>query len=306
MENPILINIESSNDDSNGETSKTEPLTFLPQNASDQTAPIKDLFGVRKEPFIITAQHSDIGVKRPQNQDTIMSLVALCGGDDPLVPFSISLVADGMGGHADGADASRAVASYVTQNLSSRLLIPMMKDQKINDSVQDIMQQAVLDASRTILITDQSQMGGTTLTCGVIIKSRLYIAHVGDSRAYIYDDVSGELTQLTTDHTYVQQLLVAGEITAEEAAVHPKRNLLFRAITGADVEVDLITRPLPDRGTFVACSDGLWGSIDHSLMTKVIASKGIGLQQKCEQLVAMAIEGGTTDNVSVVLTEFRL
>ena len=114
------------------------------------------------------------------------------------------------------------------------------------------------------------------------------------------------MTQLTADHTYVEQLLQAGEITAEEAAVHPKRNLLFRAITGDDVEVDLITRPLPARGTFIACSDGLWGSIDHEIMTKVIGSKGMNLQQKCEQLVAMAIQGGTTDNVSVVLTEFRL
>ena len=306
MENPILINIESSDEDSNEENSKTEPLTHTPSGDSEKTAPIKDLFGVQPEPYIITAQHSDIGVKRPQNQDTIMSLVALCGGDDPLVPFAISLVADGMGGHADGADASRTVASYVTQNLSSRILIPMMKDQKIQESVQDMMQQAVLDASRTILITDKRQMGGTTLTCGVIIKSRLYIAHVGDSRAYLYDDVSGKMTQLTADHTYVEQLLQAGEITAEEAAVHPKRNLLFRAITGDDVEVDLITRPLPARGTFIACSDGLWGSIDHEIMTKVIGSKGMNLQQKCEQLVAMAIQGGTTDNVSVVLTEFRL
>ena len=307
MDNPLLINVESSDDDSNKEDfSKTEPLEVLLENPAEVTQPAPQLLGIKPGPFIATAQHSDVGVKRPQNQDTAMSIVSLCGADNPIVPFAISLVADGMGGHADGADASKAVATYMTQNLTSRLLIPMMRDQSVSEPVQDIMNQAVLDASRTIHISDQGQLGGTTLTCGVIIKSRLFIAHVGDSRAYLYDHAAGELKVLTEDHTYVQQLLKAGEITEEEAAVHPKRNLLFRAITGSDVEVDLSTCALPSNGVFMVCSDGLWGHIDHELIKKVIAANNQSLQQKCEQLVAMAIEGGTTDNISVVLTEFRL
>lgn len=307
MDNPLLINVESSDEDPNNQDiSKTEPLERNSEQEVDATLPASQLHGVTLSPYIITAQHSDVGVKRSQNQDTAMSIVSLCGGETPLVPFAISLVADGMGGHADGADASKSVANYVTQNLSSRLLIPMMKDQSVSEPVLSIMQQAVLDASRTIHISDQGQMGGTTLTCGVIIKSRLFVAHVGDSRGYLFDYESGELTQLTNDHTYVQQLLNAGEITEEEAAVHPKRNLLFRAITGTDVEVDLMTRPLPSKGMFMVCSDGLWGHIEHDLIQKLLASSNHSLQQKCELLVGMSIEGGTTDNISVVLTEFRL
>lgn len=311
MDNPLLINVDSpgedSNEDSNSDDfSKTEPLERSSIDPSEVTQPAPQLYGVTPNPYIVTAQHSDVGVKRTQNQDTAMSIVSLCGGETPLVPIAISLVADGMGGHADGADASKSVANYVTQNLSSRLLIPMMKDEPVSEPVLSIMQQAVLDASRTIHISDQGQMGGTTLTCGVIVKSRLFIAHVGDSRGYLFDHETGKLKLLTNDHTYVQQLLNAGEITEEEAAVHPKRNLLFRAITGTDVEVDLLTCPLPNKGVFMVCSDGLWGHIEHDLIQKVLASNSHSLQQKCELLIGMSVEGGTTDNISVVLTEFRL
>ena len=161
MDNPLLINIDSSDDDAdsnNEETSKTEPLEGATIRLSEVTQSTAQLLGIEPDPYIATAQHSDVGVKRDQNQDTAMSLVSLCGGDRPIVPFAISLVADGMGGHADGADASRTVANYVTQNLTSRLLIPLMKDQPVSEPVQSIMQQAVLDASRTIHISDQGQL----------------------------------------------------------------------------------------------------------------------------------------------------
>ncbi|MEM8859728.1 MAG: protein phosphatase 2C domain-containing protein [Chloroflexota bacterium] len=305
MDNPLLVNISSA------DKSDTEPLkdsissTLEAGDQQDSTARLEYMSGVREEPFIVTAQHSDIGTHRQQNEDTAISLVSLAGGEKPLMPFAISLVADGMGGHADGADASKSVATYVSQNLISRILLPLMNEKPVNEPVHNIMKQAFLDASRIIHTSDASQLGGTTLTCGVIIKSRLFLAHVGDSRAYMYNSVDGNFEQLTKDHTYVQQLIDSGEITVEEAAVHPKRNLLYRAITGGDVEIDVHTCSLPKRGILVICSDGLLGSVSDDDLKHIVSGPVGSLQQKCEQLVALAIDGGTTDNISVVLTEYR-
>lgn len=311
MKNPHLVNIEPSKSGSDSEDKiQTEPFDKKTrERANDVITQLPDISlaisKVCEEPFIHTAQHSDIGTHRKQNEDIAMSIVSLSGGETPLVPLAISLVADGMGGHADGADASRSVGNYVCQNLLSRILIPLMSNLSVTEPVQSIMKQAVQDASRIIHTDDSDQIGGTTLTCGVIIKSRLFLAHVGDSRAYLFDKKTGELKQLTHDHSYVQQLIDSGEITPEEAAVHPRRNLLYRAITGAEVEIDMFTCPLPKKGILMVCSDGLWGSAPDPVMRKVIANNELLLQDKCEQLVALAIEGGTTDNISVILTEFR-
>lgn len=261
---------------------------------------------IQKKPYIRTGQHSDIGVYRQQNQDTVASFVSLSGGENPLVPLAVSLVADGMGGHADGADASRTVAHHVSQNLISRIIIPLMSNSPVTEPVQSIMKRAVQDANRIIHTDDSEPIGGTTLTCGVIIKSRLFLAHVGDSRAYLYDHVTDEIKQITRDHSYVQQLIDSGEITPEEAAVHPRRNLLYRAITGAEVDIDMFTCPLPKEGTLIVCSDGLWGDVADEKIKATVANDQVDLQEKCEQLIALAIDGGTTDNISVVLTEFRL
>lgn len=303
MDNPFLVNIGTH------KKSDTEPFknpdSPFSSSQQDSTSKLEYMAGVREEPFIRTSQHSDIGTHRQQNEDTAFSLVSLAGGEKPLMPFAISIVADGMGGHADGADASKSVANYIAQNLISRILLPLMQESPVNEPVHNIMKQATLDASRIIHTSDASQLGGTTLTCGVIIKSRLFLAHVGDSRAYLYDGVKDTMVQITKDHTYVQQLIDSGEITEEEAAIHPKRNLLYRAITGGDVEIDLHTSNLPRKGTLMICSDGLWGSVPNEKMRSVITGGAGTLQQKCEQLIALAIQGGTTDNISVVLTEFR-
>ena len=312
MKDPQSVNIDSSRQKAVSEDKiKTEPFDKETRMEAAKVVPPSDNASIvtahiQKEPYIRTGQHSDIGTHRKQNEDTAMSFVSLCGGEVPLVPLAISLVADGMGGHADGADASRSVAHYVSQNLLSRILIPLMSDSPVTEPVQSIMKRAVQDASRIIHTSNSEQIGGTTLTCGVIIKSRLFLAHVGDSRAYLYNDVTGEMKQVTHDHSYVQQLIDSGEITPEEAAVHPRRNLLYRAITGAEVEIDMFTCPLPKEGTLIVCSDGLWGSTTDAKIKGVVTQKDTNLQKKCEQLIALAIEGGTTDNISVVLTEYRL
>ncbi|MFT7586261.1 MAG: serine/threonine protein phosphatase PrpC [Cellvibrionaceae bacterium] len=282
--------------------SEAERAIIIPADSFDATI----ASSIQKEPYIRTGQHSDIGIYRKQNEDVAMSFVSLSGGETPIVPFSISLVADGMGGHADGAKASRSVANYISQNLISRILVPLMNDSSVTEPVQSIMQRSVQDANRVIQSNNAEELGGTTLTCGVIIKTRLFLAHVGDSRAYLYNATDEAMKQITRDHSYVQQLIDSGEITHEEAAVHPRRNLLFKALTGAEVEIDMFTCSLPQTGTLMICSDGLWGSISDSEMQAIIAGKKDSLQQKCERLVALAIEGGTTDNISVVLTEFRL
>jgi protein phosphatase len=135
-----------------------------------------------------------------------------------------------------------------------------------------------------------------------LLGQRLFIAHVGDSRAYMLID--NELSLLTTDHSYVQRLQDAGQLTEEEAAVHPQRNMLYKAVgQGGLLEIDTFTRSLPGSGMLVLCSDGLWGLVNDSKIQEVITSDD-SLMKMTDKLVNMALEAGGHDNISVVLVKF--
>jgi len=170
--------------------------------------------------------------------------------------------------------------------------------------MQDIMLEAADQANQAIYNPDPDKEGGTTLTAALIIGRRLFMTHIGDSRGYLLDE--DDLKLLTTDHSVVQRLQEAGHITAEQAAVHPHRNLLYRALTGSELEVDTYTRALPRKGMMLLCSDGLWGSIDDSEIAKVMKDDSISLYERCDKLVSMALNNGSTDNVTAVLIKFRL
>jgi serine/threonine protein phosphatase PrpC len=97
-----------------------------------------------------------------------------------------------------------------------------------------------------------------------------------------------------------------GQITAEEAENHPHRNLLYNALTGSDLEIDTYTRSLPRQGLILLCSDGLWGSVSDPDMKSVLQNTTLTLQARADLLVQKAILGGSTDNITAVLMDFRL
>ena len=105
--------------------------------------------------------------------------------------------------------------------------------------------------------------GGTTLTVAVILGSQVTLGHVGDTRAYLFEENGAHV--ITRDHSLVKRLEELGQLTPEEAETHPQRNVLYRAIgQGANLEIDVMTHPLPSGGMLLICSDGLWGVVTGS------------------------------------------
>ena len=227
---------------------------------------------------------SNVGVIRKSNED--------CGlGSQYLVA-----VADGMGGHAAGEVASSTVIQTVKENLSS---LPKIADEYSNwlVSTTNLAHSSIGD----LIAADTEKRGmGTTFSTIAILENKIGIGHIGDSRIYrLRDD---ELKQISVDHTYVQSLVDSGEITTEEAAIHPRRNLLIRAIDGIHdvaMDIDQLDAELGDR--FLLCSDGLTGVISDNLIAQQLRNKDLTVA--VAQLIELALAAGAPDNVTVAICE---
>lgn len=262
---------------------------------------------LRTEPSIQVAQRSHVGAARQRNEDAVYSFVAQAsGGFEPLPPFGLFVVADGMGGHFDGHRASKIVSRAVAQHVLKTLYFPLLRgDEAIaRQPIQEVMVEAVQQANQAIHFQDSEKEMGTTLTAVLILGNRLFLVHVGDSRAYLFTE--DRLGSVTTDHSIVQALQDAGQLTAEEAAEHPNRNLLYRALIGDELEqVDTFTQALPNSGLILLCSDGLWGLVSESEMAQIL-NQEITLQGKVDRLIKKALEAGGHDNITVILVDFDL
>lgn len=257
-----------------------------------------------QKPYVLAAQSSDVGRFRERNEDACFSFVGQSGGSNALIPFALTVVADGMGGHSNGHEASRKVTDQIISYVLKMVYIPLLEGETVQKPLQEIMSEAVEIANKAIYNPDPEKEGGTTLTGALIVGRRLYVIHVGDTRAYLlFED---KLEQITTDHSIVRRLQEAGQITADQAAQHPHRNLLYRAITGNELEVDTYTRSLPKSGYLFICSDGLWDTVSDSDMKLIIQNHHLALQERCEKLVELALDNGSTDNVTGSLVEFRV
>ncbi len=229
------------------------------------------------------AAKSDVGLVRPGNEDS--------GYAGP----SLLLVADGMGGHAAGELASAlAVATVAALDVRP----PDSEDvlTALADSVD-----AVGDSIATVIADETELTGmGTTITGMFWLGQRYALVHVGDSRAYLLRD--GEFYQLTHDHTYVQTLVDAGSITAEEATYHPRRSLLMRALDGMNpVEADLSLREAKLGDRYLLCTDGLTGVVSDDRIAEILRE---GEPVGCvTRLVDRAIDGGAPDNVTIVVAD---
>ncbi len=257
--------------------------------------------GTHLEPpqFIVGCGQS-IGRVRDHNEDALFTLTTTLVGDSTKIPFGFYIVADGMGGHIHGEIASgvatRAMASHVIRNLYTPLF--SVFPQSPERSLQEIMQEGIQAAHRAI--KSQAPGGGTTLTALLILGDQLTIAHVGDSRAYIVHP-NGRIEVLTRDHSLVKRLEELGQITAEEAAVHPQRNVLYRALgQGEPFEAEISTSPIPSSGDLFLCSDGLWGVLSESEMYQII-SEAKSPAEASQKLVAAANAAGGPDNITAIL-----
>ncbi len=222
------------------------------------------------------------GMVRESNQD---SVVPTSGGTGP-GPLLVA-VADGMGGHAGGEVASRIAIETISNGSATRI------DERIVDANEAIAAESRADPALAGM--------GTTLSAAEISQDgTALIGHVGDSRVYLLR--SGILRQLTNDHTLVAQWVAEGRMTIQEAAVHPQRSMIMRAVGhGRPLEVDLIEERLLDGDRLMICSDGLSGMIDDELIANLL-SKGT-VEESVWALVEAANSAGGHDNITVAAVD---
>jgi PPM family protein phosphatase len=222
---------------------------------------------------------SHVGLRRELNEDTYY-------GDAEL---GLWLVADGMGGHEFGEVASALARDAVVREVRGG---KPLKD-AIRSADEDIIRQSRRRA--------ESLPMGTTMVALRLDDNRFELAWVGDSRAYLWN---GALRQLSSDHSYVQELIDQGAITAEQARTHPHRNVVTQALGVTDPEnlkVETISGELRPGFQILLCSDGLTEEVNDATIGSLLAQAELSAQECVDHLVSAALDGGGSDNVTVVL-----
>lgn len=236
---------------------------------------------------------TDVGMKRKENQDYHAYFPPEEGYHNR--KGLLIALADGMGGHAGGATASRTAIETLMQEYYKDLY----------NSIPASLKKAFLSANEKVLTrskTDETCKGmGSTLTAVVVKNNRMFHAHVGDSRGYIIEN--GNITQFTEDHSYVASLIRAGAISEEDAKKHPEGNVITRAIgINEELKVDApeIHVELKKGQYILLCCDGLWGQVENDKIVETVRE----CREPdiiCEKLIEQANQNGGPDNITVVV-----
>lgn len=251
---------------------------------------------------------SDPGIRRKYrpNEDTILVTQGVMGGSSYRVPlqrpqpFALLVVADGMGGQGHGQEASqlatRSLVEYVTHALDAQHWSP--------DALLAILKAGIHFANQAVYQRNQEQQTtmGTTMTIALVSETTAYIAHVGDSRLYLYREPRG-LVQLTQDHSIVASLVAEGIIAPEDIYTHPKRNLIYRSLGEESVEADIATVPLIAGDRLLLCSDGLWEMVRDRQIATILTAPAPAPEATAQALIRAALAGGGEDNVSAIVAQ---
>lgn len=231
---------------------------------------------------------TDKGRVRPHNEDALLV--------EP--EAGIFAVADGMGGHAAGEVASRIAIETVDELLARKRALP----DDIPGTLRSIVQEANQRIADRIKQSPECAGMGTTLVIAAVSGSTVWLAHVGDSRAYILHD--GAIRQLTSDHSFVNELVRLGMLTAEQASRDPRRNVVTRAL-GSDPSVvpDVIEEECEPGDVLLLCSDGLNTMLRDEQILQAMSMAPEDLEDACRQLVSGANDAGGEDNITVVLAQ---
>jgi len=219
----------------------------------------------------------------------------------------LAVVADGMGGAVAGEEASRIAIETIHEQMENSIFRSPDDYQNLDsDDLADRLSEAIRQANLNIINRAQDMPElkgmGTTVTLAFARRSDVVLAHVGDSRAYLVDGDTGNINQVTSDHSFVQALIDAGHITAQEADSHPMRNVLYRALGQAeDLEVDMyqgVYLHIGDR--LVLCSDGLTLHLNSEEIAEAALSSD-DPNAISDTLIERANERGGKDNISVIV-----
>jgi PPM family protein phosphatase len=237
-----------------------------------------------------TACRTDVGRVRAVNEDRVLVQTEWNG-------FTLAIVADGMGGHQAGDTASSMAIELIQSGLEH------IHEGMTPEQLEHALQSAIGFANERIYeiasLQEKYHGMGTTVVVTLATREMVSIAYIGDSRAYMYHE--GSLRQLTSDHSLVNELVRTGQITAEEAGSHPRRNVLTRALgTDSGAEADIIHIEWSEGDRLLMCSDGLSNLVNAGSLKNALEADQEP-QQIADSLVSQALEAGGDDNITVVI-----
>ncbi|NIM92665.1 MAG: SpoIIE family protein phosphatase [Anaerolineales bacterium] len=261
---------------------------------------IKVPAGSERKILVGTAQST--GLERSHNEDALLIMQGNSAGEEMLPEFGLFIVADGMGGHRAGEIASAISVRQVAHRITQDTILNLFDGGNNADipPLQEMLREALEDANTAVV--ERVPGGGTTLTAALLLGQQVTIGHVGDSRAYMISNDG--IKALTRDHSLVERLKELGQLSEAEAATHPQRNVLYRAVgQGANLEVDVLSHPIPADGYLLVCSDGLWGVVPEEKIENIVLNNN-DPQEACEKLVQAANAAGGPDNITAILVHF--
>ena len=267
---------------------------------SDTTPPNERATGLRPSPHDLhIGLASDPGRIRDHNEDASLAWqLTLARQGQPPLTVGLFIIADGMGGHLQGEQASALACCLAADHVIRQVCLPMLSDDA--GMAERVPLNEVLGSSMRIAhqaVARRLPEAGTTMTLALLLNNGVYLAHVGDSRAYL--GKQGHLHLLTRDHSMAARLLEMGQATPEEVA--PQRNILYKALgQGTRSEPDIMYHDLNQGQYLLLCCDGLWGKVtdeEMAAITEAAPTPDIA----CQNLVALANEKGGEDNISVIL-----
>lgn len=230
---------------------------------------------------------TDQGLVRPNNEDTIYCSTSKVGKFPNLF-----VVADGMG----GANAGEYASAFLIKNLTAN--VQKSKKNTHLEIMRDAIENANKDLYNDSLKNDAHRGCGTTLVTAIIEDNALYVSNVGDSRLYVIGD---KITQITKDHSYVEEMVKQGRMVRGSADYVSKKNIITRAIgTSPKVLIDFFEEELKGNETILLCTDGLSDMMDDATIFEIV-KESKSLESAAQKLIEAANEHGGNDNVSVVL-----
>lgn len=285
----------------------TSPKTDTPPAAPSESHELEPhrAGGINHLPFGLHIGHlTNIGQVRERNEDALFTVESLVQYDYGYELFGLLIVADGMGGHQKGDVASAVAARATANHILKDIYLPCLLANSQASTPPPLNEVLVSSVQKTnALVQQMVPEGGTTLTAALVMGHNAYIAHVGDTRAYFFNQ--NKLKQVTQDHSLAQRLREIGQATPEQLA--QVEHVLYRAIgQGSQVEVDTYIQHLPPGSSLLLCSDGLWKGINNDDTICELINTSATPQEACERLIAAANQNGGEDNITSIIVSMGM
>jgi len=237
---------------------------------------------------------TDRGKVRPLNEDNGGVFINAQGG-------MLAIVADGMGGHKAGEVASLIAVNLLKERWDAvqELLTPAEVENWFQIQISEVNKKIFEHAKEN----SQCEGMGTTIVAVICTDGFATVTNIGDSRCYVMNDQGYQ--QLTEDHSFVNELVKTGQISPEDAAHHPRKNIVLKAAgTEPDIEIDTVTIAFEEGDKMLLCSDGLSDKVSKSEMEEILSSS-LKIEEKADRLIQLANQYGGEDNISLAIIEYE-